>query len=188
MRVSRLIVVLAALAAIALGVAASGDAQGPVGPVNDLGALGQGTGQTPQKAPVQRNSEPPIVATPRAHCLPGSHPEPGIQGRVPEGSAKNGLNCNLSVVGHQGTSGGFKTLRYVDAQGHECAFYDTALLFPLNAFNPASPSLGVAVLDMSNPAKPVQTATLTTPSMLSPHESLNLNARRGLLAAVSGNP
>jgi hypothetical protein len=47
---------------------------------------------------------------------------------------------------------------------------------------------GVAVLDMSNPAKPVQTATLTEIPMLSPHESLNLNPKRGLLAAVTGNP
>ena len=50
------------------------------------------------------------------------------------------------------------------------------------------PSLGVAVLDMSDPAHPVQTATLTSVPMLSPHESLSLNAKRGLLAAVSGNP
>ena len=41
---------------------------------------------------------------------------------------------------------------------------------------------------MSNPAKPVQTATLTEIPMLSPHESLNLNPKRGLLAAVTGNP
>jgi hypothetical protein len=41
---------------------------------------------------------------------------------------------------------------------------------------------------MTNPARPVQTAALTEPSMLSPHESLNLNAKRGLLAAVNGNP
>src|SRR5256714_7926973 len=41
---------------------------------------------------------------------------------------------------------------------------------------------------MSNPAHPVQTDTLTAVPMLSPHESLNLNPKRGLLAAVSGNP
>ena len=34
----------------------------------------------------------------------------------------------------------------------------------------------------------MQTATLTELPMLSPHESLNLNAKRGLLAAVIGNP
>jgi hypothetical protein len=41
---------------------------------------------------------------------------------------------------------------------------------------------------MSDPAHPVQTDTLTELPMLSPHESLNLNPRRGLLAAVLGNP
>lgn len=73
-------------------------------------------------------------------------------------------------------------------QGHECAFYDTALLFPLNAIRPSGPSLGVAVLDMADPAHPVQTDTLTALPMFSPHESLNLNVKRGLLAAVNGNP
>jgi hypothetical protein len=47
---------------------------------------------------------------------------------------------------------------------------------------------GVAVLDMSNPARPVQTAFLSTPAMQTPHESLLLNERRGLLVAVMGNP
>jgi hypothetical protein len=41
---------------------------------------------------------------------------------------------------------------------------------------------------MSDPKKPVQTDTLTEPPMLSPHESVVLNQKRGLLAAVNGNP
>jgi hypothetical protein len=94
----------------------------------------------------------------------------------------------MKLIGHQGTSGGFKALRYIDDAGHECAFYDTALLFPTNAVNFAGPSLGVAVLDMSDPAHPVQTDTLTELPMMSPHESLALNPKRGLLAAVNGNP
>jgi hypothetical protein len=162
--------------------------QGPIGPLNDLFALGQGEGQTPNKVAVQHPAEPPLEATPRAHCGPGAKPEPGIQGRIPAGSANDGLQCNISLVSHQGASGGFKVFRYVDTSGHTCAFYDTALLFPTNAFNFAGPSLGVAVLDMSNSAHPVQTDTLTEPPMLSPHESLNLNEKRGLLAAVDGNP
>ena len=65
-------------------------------------------------------------------------------------------------------------LRYVDAAGHECAYYDTALLFPLNALNLEQPAaLGVAVLDMADPAHPKQTALLTEVPMLSPHESLS---------------
>jgi hypothetical protein len=41
---------------------------------------------------------------------------------------------------------------------------------------------------MSDPSSPKQTATLVTPAMQTPHESLVVNTKRGLLAAVSGNP
>ncbi len=157
-------------------------------------ALSQGTGQTPATAPVQQNAEPPLTATPPPTCGPGSNPvgDP-IDGRVTAAelaapAAAKGYNCNLTLIGHQGQTGGFKVFRYIDSQGHECAFYDTALLFPTNAINLGGPSLGVAVLDMTDPAHPVQTDTLTEPPMMSPHESLSLNAQRGLLAAVLGNP
>ena len=129
-------------------------------------------------------------ATPRAVCGPGSVPEPGIQGRVPaddvaKGGAKDGYRCNVELLGREGRTAGYKVERYVDAAGHECAFYDTTTVFPTDALQ--SPS-GVAVLDLAEPRKPVRTATLTTPAMLTPHESLLLNAKRGLLVAVSGNP
>jgi hypothetical protein len=132
-------------------------------------------------------------ATPRAHCRPGSKPEPGMQGRVSaddvkSGRAANGFACNMKLVGHEGATGGFKVYRFVDRAGHECAYYDTTLLFPLNAQNLGDRPTGVAVLDMSNPSKPVRTTTLLTPAMQSPHESLNLNQKRGLLVAVLGNP
>jgi len=159
-----------------------------LGPLNDLLALGQLGGQTPAKVAIQSNPEPPLVATPQAKCGPGSHEEPGVDGRVPAGSPPNGFDCNVTLVSHQGTSGGFKTLRYVDDNGRSCAFYDTALLFPINALKLDTSSVGVAVLDMSDPAHPVQTDTLTQPPMMSPHESLALNPKRGLLAAVLGNP
>ena len=164
------------------------EASGALAPLNDLLALGEAGGQEPARVSTTRRAEPPLVATPRAQCGPGSKPEPGIQGRVPAGSATNGLHCNVSLVAHQGTSGGFKVLRYVDPAGHECAYYDTALLYPVNALKLDTTSQGVAVLDMSDPAHPVQTATLTELPMMSPHESLNLNPARGLLAAVLGNP
>jgi hypothetical protein len=133
---------------------------------------------------------PPAV--PRAECLPGSNPEPSIQGRVPadvvaSGQADKGFNCNMSLLGREGASGGFKVHRFVDKAGHECAYYDTTLFFPLNALNFSRDPTGVAVVDMSNPAKPVRTDTLVTPAMQTPHESLVLNPRRGLLAAVQGN-
>ncbi|MDQ3936101.1 MAG: hypothetical protein M3340_15875, partial [Actinomycetota bacterium] len=131
--------------------------------------------------------------TPQADCAPGSRPEPGMQGRVPaeavaSGAADAGYSCNAKQVGHEGLTGGFKVYRYVDKAGRECAYYDTTLLFPLNAQNLGDQPTGVAVLDLSDPANPVRTTTLVTPAMQSPHESLNLNVKRGLLAAVLGNP
>jgi hypothetical protein len=173
---------------LVLALAAPASAQGPFAPLNDLLALGQGSGQLPDRVPTMTRAEPPLVATPRAQCGPGSRPEPGIQGRVPKGSDPDGLWCNVQLVAHSGTSGGFKTLRYVDDAGHVCAFYDTALLFPTNATNFGGTSVGVKVLDMTDPAHPRETATLTQPPMLSPHESLTLNPKRGLLAAALGNP
>ena len=133
-RLSRAVRVTLACAGLAvlLAVPAEGMAQGPVGSLNDLLALGQGGGQTPDEVPVQMPPAPPLVATPRAHCDPGSKPEPGVQGRVPAGSATDGLWCNVTLLSHQGTSGGFKVFRYVDEAGHECAFYDTAILVPMN--------------------------------------------------------
>src|SRR5688500_15151018 len=142
---------------------------------------------------------PDIAPTPKAECGPGSNPETGTQGRVPQseidsGRAAEGYWCNVQLLGRAGTpasggAGGYKVERYVDKAGNECGFYDTTLLFPANAQNLSEGDLtGVAVLDMKDPAKPVRVTTLVTPAMQSPHESLALNQKRGLLAAVSANP
>jgi hypothetical protein len=116
-----------------------------------------------------------------------------MQGRVPadavaSGAADQGYTCNTQLLGHEGKSGGFRVHRFVDRAGHECAYYDTTLLFPLNAQNIGSQPTGVAVLDMSDPAHPKRTTTLVTQAMQSPHESLNISKSRGLLAAVYGTP
>ncbi|MFN2617631.1 MAG: LVIVD repeat-containing protein [Thermoleophilaceae bacterium] len=124
---------------------------------------------------------------PRPHCRPGSRPETGMQGRVPA-SARSGFTCNLRLLGHEGVSGGYKVERFVDRHRHECAFYDGTLLFPGNAENLSKSPTGTPVLDMSNPARPRRTTTLMTPAMQTPHESLLLNKRRGLLAATTANP
>jgi hypothetical protein len=131
-------------------------------------------------------------ATPRAHCGPGSRPETGRQGRVPladynNGRAAKGYTCNAVEVGHIGSTGGFKTFRYVDRTGRVCAFYDGTLLYPTSVFHDAETG-GTHVLDMSDPARPIETDRLVTPAMDSPHESLALNAKRGLLAAGMGSP
>jgi LVIVD repeat len=140
-------------------------------------------------APLPTRDEPAQLASPRAVCGPGSSPEPGMQGRVPADAAAAGYHCNLTQLGHEGKSGGFKVERFVDRAGHECAYFDTTLLFPGNAVTATldGKQTGTAVLDMSDPGHPVRTATLVTPAMQTPHESLLVNQRRGLLAAVMGN-
>lgn len=182
-RGTRVVIAVAALCAWP----AAAVAQSPLAPLSDLAVLEPITGPAPARVPTQRPPEPPEVATPRADCVSGVHREPDIQGRVPAGAAKDGLDCNVTLLAHQGDSGGFRVWRFVDGAGHECAYYDTTLVFPLNAFRLDAQSVGVAVVDMTDPAKPVQTATLTQPAMLSPHESLNLNVERGLLVAEMGS-
>src|SRR5436190_6921540 len=108
-----------------------------------------------------------ISAVPRAQCGPGSDPETGLQGRVSaddiaSGRAARGYRCNTELVGHYGTSGGYRTYRYVDKHGHVCAYYDPTLLFPSNAASDTHKT-GVVVLDMTDPSKPVETTRLLTP-------------------------
>ena len=148
---------------------------------------------SPPARAAQQPAEPPADAAPRARCEPGARPEPSIQGRLPReevdsGRAAAGYWCNLRLIGRSGNTGGFRVHRYIDREGRECAYYDTALLFPTNALSLAGEPTGVAVLDMSNPAEPVHTETLVTPAMESPHESVNISVQRGILAAVLGNP
>ena len=148
-----------------------------------LGAPGEQTAASSAQAQPQPQPAP----VPRAECRTSDRPETDIQGRVPAGNPE-GFTCNTSLVGHHGSSGGYKALRFTDKAGHECAYYDTTLLFPTNAQTLSERPTGVAVLDMADPANPRQTASLLTPAMQTPHESLLLNERRGLLAAVTGNP
>jgi hypothetical protein len=153
--------------------------------------LGCGGGSGDEARP-----EVPPGPTPKAVCGPGSNPETGMQGRVSRdehrsGRAAEGYTCNTEVVGTFfdrnpiGTVGGFKVERYVDSSGRECAYYDTTLLFPTNLLDL---QIGVNVLDMSDPTKPVLTKRLISPAMLTPHESLVVSQEAGVLAAVMGNP
>jgi len=167
-----------------------------------LAVAGQARGDHPpavQTVPgleATRAAEPPLAATPQGDCGPGSRPETGLQGRVSaedhaSGRAAEGYACNTEVVGSftdpttQGTVGGFKVERYVDSTGRECAYYDTTLLFPTDA---TDAMVGFNVLNMSDPANPKLTDTLVSPAMISPHESLVVSQKRGLIVAVAGNP
>ncbi|MCX6402282.1 MAG: hypothetical protein NTX33_20395 [Propionibacteriales bacterium] len=139
-----------------------------------------------------------LGGVPEASCGAGDLPETSTQGRVPtadytSGRAARGYRCNTVQVGHHGKrsalgSGGYKVQRYTDVTGRTCAYYDSALMVGLNlqTLLTGGAGLGVVVLDMTDPAKPVKTANLITPAMLQPHESLLVNEKRGLLAAVLG--
>jgi hypothetical protein len=130
--------------------------------------------------------------TPQAACGPGAREETAIQGRVPQrdydsGRVDRGYRCNTEQAAHQGTTGGFKVQRYRDESGRVCAYYDSTLLFPKDVLMNAAQGLGVIVLDMSDPSHPRKTGELVSPAMQSPHESVLVNQKRGLLAAVLGN-
>ncbi|MFN2594496.1 MAG: LVIVD repeat-containing protein [Actinomycetota bacterium] len=62
------------------------------------------------------------------------------------------------------------------------------MLWPHNIPQQGTEGPGVYVLDMHDPAHPKLTDTLKTPAMQSPHESLRLNQKRGLLVADMGYP
>ncbi|MDX6699492.1 MAG: hypothetical protein QOE65_2889 [Solirubrobacteraceae bacterium] len=182
------------MGAVALSLVAAAPAAAHLGRTNTGAVLNRGPlDPTTMSVGAKRAAEPPIVATPRANCLPGGIPEGTMQGRVSAadvaaGKVDKGYLCNLSVIGHSGSTGGFRVHRYVDRGGHECAYYDTTLLFPTNAFSLSAEPTGVAVLDMTDPRKPVRTDSLLTPAMQTPHESVNISVERGILAAVAGNP
>jgi hypothetical protein len=187
----RLLAVSAAVASLVLGAAAS--ATSVPAQYAAVRAYAQAHGIAPHAiggtAGLPSYSAPGFGVTPRAICGPGSLPETGRQGRVPKadydsGRAAKGYRCNTVELGHYGTTGGFRVVRYVDKAGHECAFYDSTLLFPRDL---RKDTPGTYVLDMSNPVKPVRTAVLSTPAMVTPHESLRFNAKRGLLVAGAGS-
>src|SRR5947209_3762135 len=137
--------VCACLAVLSL-VATGAFGNQPKLPLNDLNTvLGVVPGwQTPAQAPEQQNREPSYASVSRAVCGRGSHPLGGVQGRVPKSAidsaqAAHGWTCNASVVGHYASSGGYKVWSYTDRHGHLCAFYDTTLLYPMDALSLTGP-------------------------------------------------
>jgi len=116
-----------------------------------------------------------------ASCASGDRPEPALQGQVPasvRATGFDGYNCNLALEGqYAGIGGGVSYASIKDDYGHFCAYYSNGL----------STDGGTNVVDITDPAKPVLTATLTTKAMLAPAETLRVNARRQLLASVRTN-
>ena len=105
------------------------------------------------------------------------------------GRAAKGYFCNARLVSHFGKSGGYRVERYVDKAGTRVRLLGLDACCGRTTRRSKEPrGPGVYVMDMSNPAKPVHTDTLRTPAMQSPHESVRLNTKRGLLVADMGYP
>lgn len=151
-----------------------------------LSAASLGAGVTASGA-----STPYGGPTPGTACDRGSLPET-MQGRasaadLAAGKWAKGFRCNAREIAHVGTTGGYRVERYVDAAGHECAFWDSTLLYPTSIPSQGTEGPGTYVMDMHDPAHPVITDVLRTAAMQSPHESVRVNVKRGLLAADMGN-
>ncbi|MBF6176322.1 hypothetical protein IU476_33145 [Nocardia blacklockiae] len=121
------------------------------------------------------------TAVGRADCGPGSRPESGLQGDVPaaersNGRSTQGYSCNMSFVGgYTGRGAGITSTTF-----DHCSY--TGSFFPGNLLGPAQ---GVQVLDVSDPAHPALTATLTEPAMVAgTWESLKVNTQRKLLVGT----
>ena len=117
---------------------------------------------------------------PRADCGPGSRPEPAIQGEVPQadrdgGRSVKGYACNLEVVGNYAGEGSTWSAAYY---GH-CAYYATNC-------NGTQRNRGVVVVDVSDPAHPKFSTTLTSIAMLARTSRSRSTRSEDCSAAVTG--
>src|SRR5262249_40518578 len=126
-------------------------------------------------------------------------PETGLQGQVPAPERASpggfkGFSCNLELIAQVKDEGAsWQTAEMREANSFigkirsrkACAYHNTASPSS-SASRPGSTNFGPRVVDISDPAKPVLTAYLTTPAMNYPHESLKVNEKRKLLGAVRG--
>ncbi|MCY1206863.1 hypothetical protein D9M68_120930 [compost metagenome] len=142
----------------------------------------------------------PSLTVPKAiTCGSGDRPETGLQGQVPAALRQagfDGFSCNLKLVGqYAGEGGNWSSATHRDKAGRNCAYHSTASpIAPVGqpySVLPSGQSLGrvnpgVPVIDITDPANPLRTMSLTTPAMIEPWESLRVNASRQLLIADNG--
>src|SRR5690349_12621345 len=139
----------------------------------------------------------------KATCGPSDHPETALQGQVPaalRASGFHGFNCNLELIAQsRGDGANWQTTEYRDAignaasqgkgngrkQGTVCAYHGSQSP-SLSPPTRNKATLGVPVIDITEPSSPVRMGYLQTTSMLDPWESLKVNEKRQLLAADNG--
>jgi hypothetical protein len=145
-----------------------------------LGACGFGGDSAAPSRAATVDTVNPNESALRAACGDDAQPETALQGQVPRADRQSGRSaegywCNLERVGQfQGEGASWQHAWYDD-----CAYYDTA-----NRDTQAN--LGSVVVDVADPQAPVASAYLDTIAMLDPWESLKVNEKRGMLAAVNG--
>ena len=149
------------------GQGADPDAQGGAGgsPGADAGmqAGSGGGGDDPEPSgPFEGEGDPWIDPAPRATCGSGDMPETGLQGNDAD------VRCNLSVHG-QVTAPHFLSHAWYE----HCSYVNG--------------QAGTAVIDVSDPANPRVTTTLTTTGMQSNWETMKVNEQSGLLAGYQSN-
>ncbi len=141
-------------------------------------------------APPPPPAGPPPLTVAKAVCTEGGTPESALQGQVPAAMRQGfkGFSCNLQLVGQfEGEGGNWSAASFRDPGGRTCAYHATAYPVGFDGKPRGRVNPGVPVIDITDPAKPWRSMSLTTPAMLDPWESLRVNARRQLLLADNGN-
>src|SRR4051794_8926061 len=158
-----------------------------------LASIGAADGIVEKKAGSIADQELFFAPVPKAVCGPGDKPETALQGQVPaamRAAGFQGFSCNLQLIGQvRGEGANWQTTEWREGRGKTkkvCAYHGTAA----PSYAPSAPYLprqavGVRVIDISDPTKPVNTAYLQTSAMLDPWESLKVNQRRQVLGGVN---
>lgn len=120
-------------------------------------------------------------SVPQSPCGPADLPETGLQGQVPKadrdsGRSAKGYRCNLELIGQFQGDGA----TWVQPTYDHCAYIGTFAPGPV-----LQADRGVKVIDVSDEHHPTQTATLSSPAMLTgTWESLKVDPVHGYLAAT----
>lgn len=138
---------------------------------SDAGSAGSSSGSV---------ARTPLAALVESACDLGDRPETGLQGQIPIAERLlgfTGFNCNLKQVSATQSQHGERVFQQTaimrDASGRLCVYGGGAM-----------GEFGTTVMDMTNPAAPVETAYLSTPAMKNPGEGLKVNEARGLLVSA----
>ncbi len=158
-----------------------------------VSGIGGADGPIEKKQPSIADQELFFAPVPKAVCGPGDKPESALQGQVPaalRAAGFQGFSCNLQLLAQvKGEGANWQTTEWREGKGKTkkvCAYHGTAApSFPSTTTLPRT-NYGVRTIDITNPSNPINTAYLTTTSMLDPWESLKINERRQLLGAING--